>query len=47
MRAQMKTLMSMDEDQMEKVSKGKAPMPGFQSAKPKKGKGKNKGQFRF
>ena len=47
MRSQMKTLMSMDEDQMEKVSKGKAPMPGFQPAKPKKGKGKNKGGFRF
>ena len=47
MRAQMKTLMSMDEDQMEKVSKGKAPMPGFQPAKPKKGKGKNRGGFRF
>ena len=47
MRAQMKTLMSMDEDQMEKVSKGKAPMPGFQPAKPKKGKGKNRGGYRF
>ncbi len=47
MRDQMKTLMSMDEEQMEKVSKGRAPMPGFQPAKPKKGKGKNKGGFRF
>ncbi len=47
MRDQMKTLMSMDEEQMEKVSKGRAPMPGFQPTKPKKGKGKNKGGFRF
>ncbi len=47
MRAQMKTVMGMDEEQMEKVSKGKAPMPGLQPSKPKKGKGKNKGGFRF
>lgn len=47
MRSQMKTLMNMDEEQMEKVSKGRAPMPGFTQPKPKKGKGKNKGGFRF
>ena len=32
---------------MEKVSKGQAPMPQMKAAKPKKGKGKNKGGFRF
>lgn len=47
MRAQMKSLMNMDEDQMEKVSKGQAPIPGMKPSKPKKGKGKNKGGFRF
>ena len=35
------------EEQMEKVSKGQAPMPQMKAAKPKKGKGKNKGGFRF
>ena len=47
MRTQMKSIMSMDEEQMEKVSKGQAPMPQMRAAKPKKGKGKNKGGFRF
>ena len=47
MRTQMKSIMSMDEEQMEKVSKGQAPMPQMKAAKPKKGKGKNKGGFRF
>lgn len=47
MRSQMKALMGMDEEQMEKVSKGKAPMPNLYNTKPKKGKGKNKGGFRF
>lgn len=47
MRSQMKAMMSMDEEQMEKVSKGASPMPGFQPQRPKKGKGKNKGGFRF
>ena len=37
----------LDEEQMEKVSKGQAPMPQMKAAKPKKGKGKNKGGFRF
>ena len=47
MRIQMKAVMGMDESQMEKVSKGQAPMPAMQASKPKKGKGKNKGGFRF
>ena len=47
MRQQMKAVMGMDETQMEKVSKGQAPSPGMQAQRPKKGKGKNKGGFRF
>lgn len=47
MRQQMKAVMGMDETQMEKVSKGQAPIPGMQAQRPKKGKGKNKGGFRF
>ena len=47
MRDQMKSLMNMDESQMEKMSKGQAPMPTFQQPKKNKGKGKNKGGFRF
>lgn len=47
MRSQMKSVMGMSEEQMEKVSKGQAPMPGMMGQKPKKGKGKNKGGFRF
>ena len=47
MRSQMKSIMGMSEEEMEKVSKGRAPMPGMMPSKPKKGKGKNKGGFRF
>ena len=47
MRQQMKAVMGMDETQMEKISKGQAPIPGMQAQRPKKGKGKNKGGFRF
>lgn len=47
MRSQMKSVMGMSEEQMEKVSKGHAPMTGMTAPKPKKGKGKNKGGFRF
>ena len=47
MRVQMKQVMGMDEEQMEKISKGHAPMPGIAPQRPKKGKGKNKGGFRF
>ena len=47
MRQQMKAVMGMDETQMEKVSKGQAPIPGMQAQRPKKGKRKNKGGFRF
>ena len=46
MKQQMQTLMGMDEEQMEKVSKGQAPMP-MPKQKVKKGKGKNKGGFRI
>lgn len=46
MKQQMQTLMGMDEAQMEKVSKGQAPMP-MPKQKIKKGKGKNKGGFRI
>lgn len=46
MRSQMKAMMSMDETQMEKVSKGQAPLPGIGNQKRSKGKGKNKGGFR-
>ena len=47
MRTQMKALMNMDEEQMEKISKGQASMPNMPAPKVKKGKGKNKGGFRF
>ena len=47
MRQQMKAVMGLDESQMEKLSKGQAPMPGMMVQRPKKGKGKNKGGFRF
>lgn len=47
MRSQMKAMMNMDEEQMERISKGSQPMPGMQMNRPKKGKGKNKGGFRF
>ena len=47
MRSQMKAMMNMDEEQMERTSKGSQPMPGMQINRPKKGKGKNKGGFRF
>ncbi len=46
MKQQMQSLMGMDEAQMEKVSKGQAPMP-MPKQKVKKGKGKNKGGFRI
>lgn len=47
MKKQMQSLMSMDEQQVEKISKGQAKMPNMGGYKPKKGKGKNKGGFRF
>lgn len=47
MKKQMQSLMSMDEQQVEKISKGQAKMPNIGGYKPKKGKGKNKGGFRF
>lgn len=46
MKQQMQSFMGMDEVQMEKVSKGQAPMP-MPKQKVKKGKGKNKGGFRI
>lgn len=46
MKKQMQSLAGMDEKQMEKISKGQAPIP-MQQPKVKKGKGKNKGGFRF
>ena len=45
MKKQMQGLMGMDEEHLEKVSKGQAPMP-MMKPKTKKGKGKNKGGFR-
>lgn len=46
MKQQMQNLMGMDEEHLEKVSKGQAPMP-MPKQKMKKGKGKNKGGFRI
>ena len=46
MKKQMQGLVNMDEEQMEKVSKGQAPMP-MPKMKSRKGKGKNKGGFRI
>lgn len=46
MKKQMQSLMGMDEEHLEKVSKGQAPMP-LPKQKVKKGKGKNKGGFRI
>ena len=46
MKRQMQSLAGMDEKQMEKISKGQAPIP-MQQPKIKKGKGKNRGGFRF
>ena len=46
MKRQMQSFAGMDEKQMEKISKGQAPIP-MQQPKIKKGKGKNKGGFRF
>lgn len=46
MKRQMQSLAGMDEKQMEKISKGQASIP-LQQPKIKKGKGKNKGGFRF
>ena len=46
MRAQMKSMMNMDEADMEKMAKGQKPMP-MPSMKVKKGRGKNKGRFRI
>ena len=46
MKKQMESMSKMDEDQMEKMSKGQAPMP-MPKMKAKKGKGKNKGGFRI
>jgi len=46
MKKQMQSLMGMDEEHLEKVSKGQAPMP-MPKQKVKKGKGKNKGGFRI
>lgn len=46
MRVQMKTMMNMDESDMEKISKGQKAMP-MPKVKQKKGKGKNRGGFRF
>lgn len=46
MRKQMQSLAGMDEDKLEQLSKGRGSM-GFSQPKVKKGKGKNKGGFRF
>ena len=46
MKKQMQGIANMDEGQMEKVSKGQAPMP-MPKVKSRKGKGKNKGGFRI
>lgn len=46
MKKQMQGLMGMDEEKLEKVSKGQAPLP-MPKVKNKKGKGKNKGGFRI
>ncbi len=46
MKKQMESMSKMDEEQMEKMSKGQAPMP-MPKMKAKKGKGKNKGGFRI
>ena len=46
MKKQMSAFAGMDEKQMEKISKGQASIP-LQQPKMKKGKGKNKGGFRF
>lgn len=46
MKRQMQSLSGMDEKQMEKISKGQASIP-MKQPKMKKGKGKNKGGFRF
>jgi hypothetical protein len=42
----MKSMMNMDEADMEKMAKGQKPMP-MPSMKVKKGRGKNKGRFRI
>lgn len=46
MKKQMESMSKMDEDQIEKMSKGQSPMP-MPKMKNKKGKGKNKGGFRI
>lgn len=46
MKKQMESMSKMDEEQMEIMSKGQAPMP-MPKMKAKKGKGKNKGGFRI
>lgn len=46
MKQQMTQLAGMDEEQADKISKGTAPM-NIPQNRPKKGKGKNKGGFRF
>jgi signal recognition particle subunit SRP54 len=46
MKKQMKQMMGLDEQQMEKMARG-GYMPNMPQQKAKKGKGKNKGGFRF
>ena len=46
MKKQMKSMMGMDEAQMEKMAKGQY-VPNMPQQKVKKGKGKNRGGFRF
>ena len=46
MKKQMKQMMGLSEDEMEKMAKGKY-VPNMPQQKAKKGKGKNKGGFRF
>ena len=46
MAKQMKSMMGMDEAQMEKMAKGQY-VPNMPQQKVKKGKGKNRGGFRF
>ncbi len=46
MKKQMKQMMGLSEEDMEKVAKGRY-VPNMPQQKPKKGKGKNKGGFRF
>lgn len=47
MKQQMKSLSKMNPNNLEKMMSGKGPMPNMGGSKAKKGKGKNKGRFKF